>query len=223
MKKNILAVIAGLFLGQFYLVSGQNFTNDPDVVNIMNKNTNHSGTNTASATITFKAIGNGVPVAGYLFSKETSNTLTLTAFVGGILSLKSVSSNDAWGSQQYVFNDNPQQDASVRFQLHAAFPVPGVDFFNDQKSSGDNLYHIMAKSFSGYDRANIPNGIWMGWEDNDPIRSGNGSDYDYNDICFILQGVKEYATDFDGHTVLVKTPPANMGVRIIAWREENKF
>lgn len=221
--KNPIATL--LVLGYFFSTAGQHIK-DPDMVSIMNKNTNYSGTNTAAAKITYKARGNGVPVTGYLFAKETNNTLTLTTFINGVASPQQPTSSDDWGSVKYVFSDATiAANTPVSFRVHAITPAPGVDYFNDQKAA-DNLYHMMNRGSYGYnkDGVNIPSGIWMGWEDwtLDPLPNPQ-SDMDYNDMCMIVQGLDEYASDNNGNTVLVKPPTAAGGPRIIDWREENRY
>jgi hypothetical protein len=225
MKTPILTTGVILFLGPLFLATGSHI-GDVDMTSIMNKNSNFSGTNTAAAKITYKARGNGVPVTGYLFSKETSNSLTLTAYINGVASPTQPTSGDDWGSTQYAFSSNGiAAGTPVQFKVHAITPNPGVDYFNDQKAA-DNLYHMMNRGSFSYDKSgiDIPPGIWMGWEDWTYNAADNPhSDMDYNDMCMVVQGLDEFATDGSGHTVQVKPPTANMGTCIISWREENLF
>jgi hypothetical protein len=193
--------------------------------NIMYKNAffADSGNHNAIQTPTISFVTNGDPLKGWLFASETSSNLTMSVSVdSGKNYLGTTATNDTvennWGTSTIDFGMTPKAGLPVVVKMHSLDKDKNNFDYYSNTVAADGWCHLRALDFPlGYKSgsANVGSGVWLGWED------WIGVHDDYNDMCFILQGIGVRASD-GTNTVDVKLPKVN-GTRMTSWKEENVY
>jgi hypothetical protein len=172
---------------------------------------------------------NGKPLQGWIFSSETTTKIYMTVSVDSgktypyatVTGSTNTSDESTWGTET-VFASTMTAGLPVVVKCSTDCSAnPRVVYYNN-KSATDGWVHLKAFQFPGYENpvinggVNIGDGVWLGWED------WLGVHDDFNDLCFILQGVTPYATD-GVNTVPIKLPPVTKGIRRVYWQEQNVY
>jgi hypothetical protein len=218
-----LCAAAGLLLAcQFVMTAGA----DDDMRSIMNNNV-YTGP-VSPPKIFFRT--NGKPLQGWIFASETTTKIMMKVSTDSgstypyatVTGSTSTTDESTWGAKT-VFAATMTANLPVVVKCSCYCATYGTrDVHFNNKASSDGWVHLKAFDFPGYTNpvlnggVAVGDGVWLGWEDWMTTHD------DYQDMCFILQGVTPFATD-GVTTVPVKLPTVTKGIHMVNWVEQNVF